>query len=66
MLALKRFVVAIMGIYESTYLGKPTTKDLKKKVATNIDSGWPGIFASSDCMYFEWKNCLYFRQFIFK
>lgn len=51
-----------MGIYESTYLRKPTTKDLKKEVATNIDSGWPGIFASRTVCIMGGRIC----QFIFK
>ena len=57
MLALKRFVWAIRAIYESTYLGQPTREDLEKQVAINTKRGWPSMFASLDCMHYEWKNC---------
>jgi hypothetical protein len=57
MLSLKRFVQAIRSIYESTYLRQPTREDREKQVAINTERGWPGMFASLDCMHYEWKNC---------
>jgi hypothetical protein len=57
MLSLKRFVRAIRAIYESTYLRQPTREDLEKQVAINIERGWAGMFASLECMHYEWKNC---------
>ena len=34
-----------------------TKEDLEKQVAINTERGWPGMFASLDCMHYEWKNC---------
>ena len=56
MLALKPFVLVIRAIYESTYLREPTREGLEKQVAINTERGWPGMFASLDCMHCEWKN----------
>ena len=57
MLVLKRFVWAIRAIYERTYLRQPTREDLEKQLAINTERGWPGMFASLDCMHYEWKSC---------
>ena len=53
MLSLKIFVRAIIAKYESTYLRQSTGKDLEKQVAINTECGWPGMFASLDCMHHE-------------
>ena len=55
--ALKRFVKAIQGLYKSRYLRKPTREDILQQMQINERRGWPGMFASIDCMHYQWKNC---------
>jgi hypothetical protein len=57
MLSLKRFVVAVRAVFEARYLRQPTREDLEKQISINTDRGFPGMFASVDCMHWEWKNC---------
>ena len=66
MLAFKRFVQAIMAIYNSTYLRQPTREDLEYQVAINTQHGWPCMLASLDCMHYEWKNCPFAWQGTFQ
>ena len=54
--ALKRFVKAIRGVYESRYLRKPTKEDLLEQMKINEHQEWPGMFASLDYMHYEWTN----------
>jgi hypothetical protein len=56
--ALKRFVKAIQGVYEFWYLRKPTREDKLQQMLINDHRGWPGMFASLDCMHYDWKKCL--------
>jgi hypothetical protein len=32
--------------------------DFEKQLAIDHDRGFPGMFASIDCMHYVWKNCL--------
>lgn len=57
MLSLKRFVVAVRAVFEARYLRQPTREDLEKQISINTDRGFPGMFASVDCMHWGWKNC---------
>lgn len=34
-----------------------THADFQKQLAINSDQGFLGMFASLDCMHYEWKNC---------
>jgi hypothetical protein len=54
---LRRFVIAVRGIFESTYLRQPTREDLERQMAINNNRGFPRMFASLDCMHWTWKNC---------
>jgi hypothetical protein len=55
--SLKRFCLAIRAIYEPYHLHHPTRTDFDKHLAINKARGFPGMFGSLDCMYWEWKNC---------
>jgi hypothetical protein len=55
--AMKRFVVAIRGCFQSTYLREPTRADFQRQVDINRARGFPGMFGSLDCMHWTWKNC---------
>jgi hypothetical protein len=56
--AMRRFVVAIMACFESRYLRQPTREDIVRQMGINEKRGFPGMFASIDCMHWSWKNCL--------
>ena len=53
MKSLKRFCIAIRGEFEEHHLRQPTILDFEKQLAINCDRGFPGMFASLDCMYSE-------------
>jgi hypothetical protein len=55
--ALKRFVIAIRGCFENTFLRQPSREDLERQIQINTARGFPGMFGSLDCMYLSWKNC---------
>jgi hypothetical protein len=54
---LKRFCLAIRVLFEDYYMRQPIRADFEKQLAINEARGFPGIFASLDCMHWEWKNC---------
>ena len=54
---MKRFVLAIRGCFESTYLRQPTWQDFERQMAINEARGFLGMFGSLDCMHWNWKNC---------
>lgn len=54
---MKQFVFAIRGCFQSTYLRQPTKQDLERQMAISKARGFPGMFASLDCMHWTWKNC---------
>jgi hypothetical protein len=58
MKSLKRFCIAIRAEFESYHMHQPTRADFEKQLAINGDHGFPGMFASLDCMHYDWKNCL--------
>ena len=37
---------------------QPKHADFDKQLAINADRGFPRMFASLDCMHYEWKNWL--------
>ena len=39
------------------HLRQPTQEDFHIQFAINLARGFPGMFASLDCMHYEWKNC---------
>jgi hypothetical protein len=54
---LKRFCVAVRAVFGEYHLRQPTREDYEKQLQINSDRGFPGMFASLDCMHWEWKNC---------
>jgi hypothetical protein len=54
---LKRFCLAIRALFEDYHMRQPTRVDFDKQLAINEARGFPGMFASLDCMHWEWKNC---------
>jgi hypothetical protein len=57
MRSMKRFCIAIRAEFEAYHMRQPTRADFDKQLAINADRGFPGMFASFDCMHYEWKNC---------
>ena len=55
--ALKIFMKAIQGLYKSQYLKKPTRENILQQMQINERREWPGMFASINCMHYQWKNC---------
>jgi hypothetical protein len=55
--AMRRFVLAIRACFESRYLRQPTHEDIVRQMDINEKRGFPGMFASIDCMHWSWKNC---------
>lgn len=56
MLCLKKFVRAVREVFEGRYLRQPTAADVRCQMENNAARGFPGMFASLDCMYYDWKN----------
>jgi hypothetical protein len=55
--AMKRWVVAVRGVFEAQYLRQPSRADFEKQVQINTNRRLPDMFASLDCMHWAWKNC---------
>ena len=53
----KRWVAAIHACFGETYLQQPMHVDIEKQMRINSACGFPGMFASLDCMHWTWKNC---------
>jgi hypothetical protein len=50
---LYRFVQAVRACFEYRYLRKPTQSDILEQMDVNESRGWPGMFASLDCMHYK-------------
>ena len=55
--AMKRWVAVIHACFGETYLRQPMRVDIEKQMQINSARGFPGMFASLDCMHWTWKNC---------
>ena len=55
--AMKRFTMAVRACFKSTFLRQPSLADYQKLMEINAARGFPNMFASLDCMHWEWKNC---------
>ena len=51
--SLKRFVRAIVEIFEDEYLRYPTSADTCRLLALGEQRGFPGMLGSIDCMHWE-------------
>jgi len=60
--SLRRFVVAVVDIFEDEYLRHPNEADIARLMALGEKKGFPGMLGSIDCMHWEWKNCPYEKQ----
>ena len=56
--SLRRFVAAVVEIFEAEYLRHPNEADIARLLALNEKRGFPGMLGSIDCMHWAWKNCL--------
>jgi hypothetical protein len=54
---LELFCDAIISMYSSFYLRKPTAEDLQYILSLHSSRGFPGKLGSLDVMHWEWKNC---------
>ena len=54
---LKRFYLVVRAEFEAHHLRHPSKDDFLKQLAMNTNRGFPSMFASLDCMHYEWKNC---------
>jgi len=55
--SLRRFVVAVVEIFETEYLRHPNEADTAHLLALNEKRGFPRMLGSIDCMHWAWKNC---------
>eukprot|EP00918_Siedleckia_nematoides_P047919 GHVU01104954.1.p1 GENE.GHVU01104954.1~~GHVU01104954.1.p1 ORF type:complete len:448 (-),score=44.78 GHVU01104954.1:134-1477(-) len=53
----KHYCMAVVRLYESTYLRGPTSEEVARIVSENDARGFPGMFGSVDCFSWEWQNC---------
>ena len=56
---LKRYYKAIWAKFESYHLRQPTRQDFLKQLGINPANGFLGMFASLDCIHYEWQNFLW-------
>ena len=54
---MKRFCVAVRAEFGEYNLRQPTRAYFLQQLGINSACGFPGMFASLDCMHYEWKNC---------
>ena len=54
---LRRFVAAIVDIFEDEYLRSPNEVDTTRLLALEEQKGFPCMLGSIDCMHWAWKNC---------
>jgi hypothetical protein len=55
--SLRKFVAAVVRIFEAEYLRHPNETDIACLLAVNEKRGFPGMLGSIDCMHWAWKNC---------
>ena len=60
--SLRRFVAAVVDIFEDEYLRYPNETDTARLLAMGERRGFPGMLGSIDCMHWMWKNCPYEKQ----
>ncbi|CAN6326949.1 unnamed protein product [Urochloa humidicola] len=55
--SLKRFVKAVVEVFEDEYLRSPNDNNTARLLALGEERGFPGMLGSIDCMHWKWKNC---------
>ena len=54
---MKWFHVAVRAKFGDHHMRQPTRADFEKHLSINAQRGFPGMFVSLDCMYYQCKNC---------
>ena len=54
---MKLFCSAVYAEFGEYHLRQPTQEDFHEQLAIKSTLGFPRMFASLDCMHYEWKNC---------
>ena len=55
--AMKTFVEGVIAIFGEKYLRRPTVEDAERLLKIGERRGFPGMFGSIDCMYWQWERC---------
>ena len=55
--SLRRFVNAVIELFENEYLRSPNENDTARLLALGEERGFLGMLGSIDCMQWKWKNC---------
>jgi len=55
--SLRRFVAAVVDLFEDEYLRHPNEADTAHLLALGERRDFPGMLGSIDCMHWAWKNC---------
>ena len=55
--SLRRFVAAVIDLFEDEYLRYPSEADTTRLLALGEKNGFPGMLGSIDCMHWAWTNC---------
>ncbi|XP_026417367.1 uncharacterized protein LOC113312849 [Papaver somniferum] len=53
----KKFMDALLWIFNDRYMRLPTTEDTRRLLAHNEARGFPGMLGSLDCTYWECRLC---------
>ncbi|XP_026450617.1 uncharacterized protein LOC113350701 [Papaver somniferum] len=53
----KKFMDAIIWIYNGRYMRQPTVQDTERILAENEAHGFPGMLGSVDCFHWAWITC---------
>ncbi|XP_026420398.1 uncharacterized protein LOC113316431 [Papaver somniferum] len=53
----KKFMDALLWIFNDRYMRHATTEDTKRLLAENEARGFPGMLESLDCTHWEWRCC---------
>jgi len=56
--SLRKFVKAIVEVFEDEYLRSPNQNDTARLLVIGDERVFSGMLGSIDCMYWKWKNCL--------
>jgi hypothetical protein len=55
--AMKNFVKGVIELFGERYLRRPTVEDTKHLLKLGDKRGFPRMFASIDCMHWQWERC---------
>ena len=55
--SLRKFVAAVVDLFEEEYLRYPNEADTTRLLALGERNGFSGMLGFNDCMHWAWKNC---------